>query len=174
MDPKYICDKVKHNKINCVKRFLSEGGDVNTRNSSDQTLLWIAVNLKHVELCDVLVNAAGVNVNAEDRHGRTILHFAAWYGFFELCKAMIVRKVKVNKTNKEKETALHFAAENEHLDVCRALIEAGAIVDSLDEDGATPLHRGAICKHIGICRLLLENKANVFLTHFSLFTFHQN
>lgn len=64
-------------------RIVDAGTSVDIRDSNGNTLLMIAAQNGHEELCRMLV-ARGADVNACNARGNTPLHFAYGYGYVEL------------------------------------------------------------------------------------------
>ena len=59
-------------------------------------------------------------------HGKTILHWAAEFGFIDLIQELIAAKASVHIHDVYGETPLHYAAESGHLEAVMLLVNAGA------------------------------------------------
>ena len=101
---------------------------------------------------------AGVDVQARDHLGRTVLHRAArWSDHAEAILALIEAGADVNARARDGGTPLHEALESgRSLLVLEALVEAGAEVDARDDRGNTPLHRFRWSSDGAVGRRLLE------------------
>jgi RNA polymerase sigma factor (sigma-70 family) len=79
-----------------------------------------------------------VDVNAQDRNGRSALHEASRWGV-ELTRLLLDNGADVNARDNDERTALMFAAEGGRLDVAKALLAEGANVRLKDKKGGTAL-----------------------------------
>lgn len=106
--------------------------------------------------------AAGADVSARDRDGRTPLMHASIEGDSEAIKLLIAAGARVNDADDGGFTALHFAAQEFRLDAAKALLESGAPVDAKDVFGNTPLAKAVfMSKGKGeVIRLLLAHGAD--------------
>ena len=73
-----LCDSCIFGKISLARarEQLERGADVNYV-QSNSTCLMSAVRSKNIELVSLLLEQPGIDVNAKDRFGRTVLHRAA-------------------------------------------------------------------------------------------------
>ena len=87
--------------------------------------------------------AAGADVDAKDKYGRTPLHLAPASGNKEIAELLIARGADVNAKNKYGVTPLHFAAGYGRKETVELLIAKGADVSakvvSGPKQGLTPL-----------------------------------
>ncbi len=119
------------------------------------------------ELLALLI-AAGADVNAAGKDGRTPLYRAASEGRSECVKLLLAAPgIDVNKANKDGNTPLNWAIWNGRSECVRLLLAAPGIdVNKADKDGETPLYRAAWKGHSACVKLLLAapgidvNKAN--------------
>lgn len=114
------------------------------RDPKGETLLHRAARGFEVQLVSDLV-AAGADVNATNRQGRTPLHVAAGENQFcsdpllEILKA----KPQVNARDHQGMTPLHVLALSDSsfgAEAAKALLEAGADPNARDKRGRTPVH----------------------------------
>ena len=100
---------------------------------------------------------------------RSPLHFAAYFGLFDICK-YIIEKLKDLEPElwcwSPGTSPLHMAAARGHLNVFK-LISANSIESVLDkncgytdDDNWTPLHFAAKHGHLDVCRYIIENTGN--------------
>jgi ankyrin repeat protein len=68
----------------------------------------------------------GVEINARDSEGKTVLHVAAQSGHVEIVDALLQRNIDVNALDDHQWTPLHLAAHEGQLDVIQLLLEKGA------------------------------------------------
>lgn len=82
---------------------------------------------------------SGVDVNARDHEGRTLLMEATLEKRADLVKVLLSHGGDVTVADRDGETALHFAARAHQPELVQMLIDAGAKVDARDQLGQTPL-----------------------------------
>ena len=106
----------------------------------------------------------GVNPDQKVGNAWTLLHWAANYGYTEICALLIEQGADVNAQNNQSEMPLHLAAKV-NTATCALLIRQGADVDTRDNFGLTPLHWAATGDYTKtgatICALLIEQGADV-------------
>ncbi len=94
--------------------------------------------------------AAGVDVDARDRNGRTALMYAVWNNQLEVVRELIVAGADAGARDDREVTVLMYAAQNigraalmpiwdDLLEIVKELIAAGAEVDDRDYNGRTAL-----------------------------------
>ena len=105
----------------------------------------------------------GVNVNAQDKYGKTPLHWAAENGNTAAVEVLLMAGANVNLEKLYGATPLHRAAWKGHQEVAQRLIDGGAYVNLQTEDGSTPLHRAAMEGRKEVAQLLIDRGANVHL-----------
>ncbi len=82
----------------------------------------------------------GVDVNVQEKHGRTPLMDAVINKNTEIVRMIIQRGANVNLQDSRGLSALHFAAQNYLLDIAQILLQNQARVDIQDIHGNTPLN----------------------------------
>lgn len=99
--------------------------------------------------------------NATDKHRRTPLHLAAFFGHADCVNKLVEYKANVHAGAVDGFTPLHFAAQNGHLEVCRALLAAKANIDRATDRGVrTALHLAAFKGKTDVMEYLIRRKAN--------------
>ena len=83
--------------------------------------------------------AAGTDVNAKDKGGRTPLHFATGSDHKKIVELLIDAGADVNAKNNVRRTPLHVAAVFGEKEIVELLIAKGADVNAKYKDGETPL-----------------------------------
>ena len=86
--------------------------------------------------------AAGTEVDAKDKRGRTPLHWAA-LGHKEVAELLIAKGADVNVKDIVGSTPLHFAADEGHKEIAELLIAKGADVNTRGFARMTPLDEAA-------------------------------
>jgi len=104
-------------------------------------------------------------VNAKSRFGRTVLHYAAWDGRADICKALIERPdfTEVNAKECYGRTALHCAALTGHADVCRLLLSHPGFTELEARDrigNLTAVDLALRCGHAAALEALRETASN--------------
>jgi hypothetical protein len=110
--------------------------------------------------------AAGAELEARDRKGRTALHIAAECGHVEVVEMLARLKGKVKTVSEQgvfDATPLYAASENGHLHVVQALVRLKAEVNSQIKDGRTPISVAAAKGHAVVVEALGRLKADVNL-----------
>lgn len=82
---------------------------------------------------------SGVDVNARDPEGRTLLMEATLEKRADLVKVLLGHGADVAAADHDGETALHFAARAHQPEIVQLLLDAGAAVDARDHHAQTPL-----------------------------------
>lgn len=105
----------------------------------------------------------GINVNAIDKNGRTLLMLAVKENVNpEIIKILLEAGVDVNARGGSKMTALIYAAgSNTNPDVIKILLEAGADINAIGTYGATPIINAARNQNLEILPILLDAGADV-------------
>jgi ankyrin repeat protein len=101
--------------------------------------IYNAVKMGTIENIKSIVDDEGIDINATDMDGNTLLHISARSNpSIEVLQYLVSRGAKIDVRNKEGNCPLHFASQYNH-DV-EYLISAGADVNATNNDGDTPLH----------------------------------
>jgi len=82
--------------------------------------------------------AEGADVNWVDRHGRTVLHWAALLGNEKVAKHLLKRKANPNAQDNKGWTPLHWAAYECDIDMAELLVRYGAKSGKSDNEGNKP------------------------------------
>jgi len=128
---------VASGNIDAVKRFISQGADVNAKIQGGITPLLCASKLPIVEM----LVSWGAHINARSQGGRTLLHLACRNGHKDVAEFLIRKGADVNQRDLGGMTALWLAAGHGHVEIAEILIANGADVTAKDNRGRTPLDR---------------------------------
>ena len=104
------------------------------------------------------------DANARDENGWNALHFASYYGHYQVIERLIVIDVSTKATTSRKETPLLFAVKGSHFPVAERLLRCSMddnIVSAEDEHGQQPVHHTARTGSIEIFNLLMSNGAKI-------------
>lgn len=133
--------------IKLAKFLISQGADVNYKNSFGKTPIFYAVEFKNMDLIKFLIEH-GADLNAKYISNNEKMAFAAtsYEPFYQnLCA--------LNHTSK---TLLMHAAQNSNLEIVELLIENRAKIDSLDDLGNNALDYADTAKNKEIIAYLLS------------------
>ncbi|MCE5187042.1 MAG: ankyrin repeat domain-containing protein [Planctomycetaceae bacterium] len=175
-----LCSSIAATYTYETLRILVEYGlDVNLKNSKGEPALFCLFNygskMKDLRKNVQLLLDAGIDVNATDKQGNTVLHYAAREsykdaaGMVEFAELMIARGADVNRTNAKGETPLGIMLDHqtcEPKELIRLLAENNTALNNVDRYGRNTLHNAAIHGCADIVTLLaskgadLENKEN--------------
>jgi ankyrin repeat protein len=148
-------------RLDEVQKLLSEGIDVNVKNSSyyDYTPLHVAAWQGHLDIARLLLSK-GAAIEANSDFG-TPLHVAANYGHAKFAELLLDDGANVEAQTKDRVTPLHEAASKCQLDVLKLLLARGAQVDAQDINHNTALHRAVEQADLNAARELLLKGASI-------------
>ena len=109
-----------------VLALLNKGVNFETKDALNETLI-IASQIGRTKIVLTLLDQ-GADVNAVDKHGKTVLMLASQKGRKEVVLALLAQGADVNAATSECLTALMFASANGHEEVVLALLAQGADV----------------------------------------------
>ena len=105
----------------------------------------------------ILLSDHRVDVNCNDKGGRTPLHMAA---NVEVAQLLLVNeKVDVNAKDKDNATALHFAAERDLHEILGLILAHPRLnsVNCVDDEGEAPVMTALLSKSFKCLRKLLAH-----------------
>jgi len=133
---------VSFNKAETLKLLLNKPGiDVNAQNTKNhRTALHTAVVCNFKACFNLLLDAKSVNINVQDRDGKTPLCLCADLALDDLGKALIKAQADPNIPGQDGKTPLHLCADRKLGSLGKELLAAGANVNVQDQNKKTPLH----------------------------------
>ena len=162
-----LCQAVGNGNLTGVNNAIAGGADVNGKDGSDKTALYIAAEddgvQNHIAIINALL-AAGANPNiVSTRRNETPLVVAAMNNFLNVVNVLLgATGIMVNLGDGDDETPLHYAAEEGHVDVVNALLGATGIdVDVKNDGGGTPLHSAVGAGHVDVVNALIMAGADL-------------
>jgi len=95
-----LFEAVRNDDLNSVKKAISEGANVNARDSEEMTPLHLATIFENKEIVNELLNHQA-DPNAKNETGNTPLHFAAEASNLELLKLLVEKGGDVDAVNED-------------------------------------------------------------------------
>jgi len=128
-----IFKAVENSNIEFVKKYIEEGGAVNVKDNSGDTILHIAVDNNNLEMVKFLLEN-GANANTEDEWSGTPLHYAINDNSIEIVELLLENGADVNIKNELNQTPIHLAIENENTEILKLLLSYCANINKLKEE----------------------------------------
>ncbi|MDP2640134.1 MAG: ankyrin repeat domain-containing protein [Betaproteobacteria bacterium] len=147
---------VKLNDLPVADALFARGMDVNTSDTSGNTLLMIAVRENHAHMARRLLQLQA-KVGARNQYGESALMLAAANGELELVKLFVAHDAEVNMAGWN---PLIYAAWRGRTEVVKYLLEKGADIDAVSPNGVSALMMAARDGHFDTVRLLLWEVAD--------------
>lgn len=138
ISPETLSHAILKGNISRVKKFLAQGGDVNTEGMLGSTPLMIAAGEGHVELTRLLIDN-GAHINHQGLLGETALMEAAMFGYPDVVRLLIRKGADLNLQSECGLTALCWAAVEQHMEIVALLIDKGADVTLKTKSNTTAL-----------------------------------
>jgi len=152
---------VKLDDVNQVKALLQRGLDPNIiENERGDTGLILALRERAAQVFNLLLQARGIELEAQARNGDNALMIAAYKGNKEAVAALLARNAEVNRPGW---TALHYAAAAGSDDIVRMLLDRKAALDARSPNNTTPIMMAVFGGHIMTVKLLLDAGADATL-----------
>ena len=136
------------------------GFDINARDPEGQHGLYLALRENSNEVADLLLAHPGLDANAANKAGETLLMMAALRGRLDAMRQLIARGAAINR---EGWTPLHYAASGNDASATRLLLDLNAHVDARAANGNTPLMMAAGFGSIDAADVLVRHGADVSL-----------
>lgn len=102
-------------------------------------------------------------MNATNQVGKSALHYAALYDYFEIAKLIIQNGADLDTVNIYLQTPLHDAVANNHFEIVKLLIENGADVNAVDTLLGTPLYNAVLWNSYQCIKLLIKYDSQLTL-----------
>ncbi|WP_264328358.1 ankyrin repeat domain-containing protein [Wolbachia endosymbiont (group A) of Andrena hattorfiana] len=152
---------VKLGDLDMVEYLAQHGTDLNVKNTSAQTLLHYAIELKHTEIAKYLIDH-NVDINTRDiSSGKSPLHFAMSMKNIEVANYLIEHGADVNVKDSYGLAPLHFAVNLGNQEILEYLIKNNANIEVRDSEGWTPLIHAVRHGQLDKVKYLIENGADV-------------
>lgn len=135
-----IHEAAEHGNQSAVKKFLTQGVQVDTTDEYGFTPLYRACINGHKDIAEFLVTK-GADVNAKGNSGWTPLFIAAMAGHINVTEFLLEEGAEINAKDNEGNTPLHYTAGNAETDIVKILISNGANINARNKKGETVLDR---------------------------------
>ncbi|KAL4528758.1 hypothetical protein Ndes2437A_g03302 [Nannochloris sp. 'desiccata'] len=122
--------------IPALETLLRAGADISIADSRGYTVCHVAAQYGQTAVLYHLAMKWGADTDGLDNDERTPLHWAAYKGFADTARLLLVIGSRATLSDREGCTPLHWAAIRGNSDVCTVLLQGGA-VDSLEQPDAT-------------------------------------
>ena len=122
---KSLSQAVVDGDIERVKSEIAAGVDLNSKYTMGWTLLHIAIDHKHADIAQLLIDK-GADVNIRDSRGRTPLILAVEKGQKDIVAQLIAKGAKVNEMDSQGNNALSLATKNNQTEIVEILKKNGA------------------------------------------------
>jgi ankyrin repeat protein len=168
-----LFEAAEENNVPEVRRLVSDGADVNSKDNYGSTPLHMASCEGYVEVFHVL-REHGADIDAKDNQDSTPLHLACGFGHLAVVNELlspndsngattsILGKRKSRGANIEAkdnagDTPLHDASWHGHLVIVKALLAVGADSRAINNNGQLPIHRAVIGGKSEVGKYLLQH-----------------
>lgn len=135
---------------------------------AEGTILHAAAREENTDMLAFLLQKNLIDVNHQDKSGKTALHVAASSYSLEAVSLLIANKADVNAVSGNQLTPLHKAVIAGRVDIAKLLLDHHANINAATEsDQCTALHYAAGCNWniVPMVKLLLEYKADKTLVN---------
>ena len=98
----------ENNEIIKVSNLIHYGIDINSKNDSGNSALFISTKFKNKSLVEYLIEN-GANINQQNNKGMTSLHIAALYGYVDIVMLLVKNNANTNLECNKKLIPLNYA-----------------------------------------------------------------
>ena len=135
--------------------------DLDHQDCENDTALHVAVEEKHADVVQVLIDA-GADIETKNDEGRSPLHVASISGELTTVKMLVKAGADVRATDAERETCLLFAAYFGHTDTVRYLVCLPEVdLNHQESTNCTALHIAVKRKHADVVEVLIDAGADI-------------
>lgn len=146
---------VAHNQNDIVTYLLSHQANPNGHDFSGVTPLMLAILKNNTSAVQILLEQDDIDVNQQNNHGWSALHYAVEQGNLPIVQALLNKKVNLNLTTDTHLSSLMLAARYGHSEIIQTLIKDGACVNQTCPNGLSAVHYAAYFQNItALCALV--------------------
>lgn len=123
-----------------IETLMRNGADATMRDHRGYTVCHVAAQYGQTAVLYHLALKWNIDIDSEDSDGRTSLHWAAYKGFADTIRLLVVLDARQSLQDKEGCTPLHWAAIKGNGEACTVLLQAGStsVLSVKDITGSTP------------------------------------
>ena len=152
---------VKECNITILSALLLSGSNINQRDASGKTPLYLAAELGCAQVAEILVQR-GAQINARDYvYSLSPLHCASRYGHIDIVLMLLGRNAIFDSQDRDCKTPLHYASFRGHKEIIQILLDKGANINARDKFFLTPLHYAVYSSKKDAVTILLHYGADV-------------
>ena len=135
--------------------------DLNHQGTKNYTALHVAVERKHADVVQVLIDA-GADIETTGDRGRLPLHLASRLGQLTTVKMLVKAGADVRAADPRRYTCLIQAAHFGHTDTVRYLVSLPEVdLDHQQSNNKTSLHAAVLEKHADVVQVLIDAGADI-------------
>lgn len=126
--------------ISALETLLRSGAELAATDSRGYTVSHVAAQYGQTAVLYHIALKWGADLDLLDHDGRSPLHWAAYKGFADTIRLLLVMSSRCTLPDKEGCTPLHWAAIRGNAEACTVLLQGGAdqVLQQPDSTGATP------------------------------------
>jgi ankyrin repeat protein len=145
-----------------VTLLLENGANITRRDKWGQTPMVYAAQTALLDTVMLSLLERGLPVNLKDGNGRTLLSYAASWGYESVVKTLLQKGAYIEQRDEHGHTPLSSAAIWSRSEATvKLLCDSGAQIDTKDAQGRTPLSRAAAESQSQLVVILCDNGAEI-------------
>ena len=113
------------------------------------------------KLCKIMNKLRGKDVNAKDKFGYTVLHFAAQNNYEDIAKVLLVNGSDLESLDEDLQSPIFLSIQFQRVEVTEILLKHKAKLELRDRIGWMPIHYAISKNHKEITQLLIAYGADV-------------
>nr|XP_006812202.1 PREDICTED: neurogenic locus Notch protein-like [Saccoglossus kowalevskii] len=166
-------DSNKNEYVQCCKRLIGAGADLNHRDHLGRTSLHWAVFYNKPDLVSELLDC-GSDPKIRDDGGQNVLHFAIRVHAVECIQVLCdqVENEVLRESNNKGVPPIIYAVQQGHADSCEILLKAGVDINEIEDNNVskTALHYSVEFNRLDLVQFLLSHEARVDIADASKLT----
>ncbi|XP_055999563.1 uncharacterized protein LOC130047888 [Ostrea edulis] len=123
----------------------------------------LATEKGNIEMIEYFITN-GVDINAQDTHGRYPLMSAIINDHYEIVNILLDHGASTTVRDVLQRTPLHWVAERQCPNLVDTLMAHGSKINAQDIDGKTPLHRACESSNLLLVQTLSDNDADISIS----------